>query len=396
MKQVLGCSAALSSLGTLGTSGTLDSAIQIGQRQGSRTPLARDHGGAEQELSRTHRIGSEGAQLVEVALPGVVIPRFEPLLVGNRLLLHELARDRAAPQIIHVEESLGTTAQHDLGEHLGQASRVLQATVETHPTDRIVHVRRIAGQQHTPGAKCCCDALVCRVEIPVHHLVRLAARKELLEPRFDGLVTQQLLLARTWIGRIYGTPQPRRAAPRYLETIAPLFRISQVVAIAKSSRALEVERRRQHEETLFPGEALEGNPALLADAAAAAVGAHEKSASVMLHAAGAAHRDDDRAVVLRYLLDPLVEQHLDIRQGPQPVENQTCRLVLLALDDVRIRGVAREQRVIELSDTLAGRSIPEPDGRRDQPDTDHVVDEAGGAEDLECARMRRRGAWVVQ
>ncbi len=115
-----------------------------------------------------------------------------------------------------------------------------------------------------------------------------------------------------------------------------------------------------------------------------------------LDAVPAAHGKDDRLVVLRHLLDPLVEQHLDIRQGPQPVENQTRRLVLLALDDVRIRGVAREQRVIELGDTLAGWSIPEPHGRCDQPDTDHFVDEAGGAEDLECARMRRRGAWVVQ
>ena len=101
------------------------------------------------------------------------------------------------------------------------------------------------------------------------------------------------------------------------------------------------------------------------------------------------------AIVLRHFGDPLVEQHLDIRQGSQPVENQTRRLVLLALDDVRIRGVVREQRVIEFSDTLAGRSIPEADGRRDQADTDHVVDEAGGAEDFECARVRGRGARVV-
>ena len=86
-------------------------------------------------------------------------------------------------------------------------------------------------------------------------------------------------------------PQAGRAVSGHLETIAPGARVGEIAAIAIAALRLEVIRRREHDELLRPGEAVERNIALLANDAAAAIGANEITAGMGFYAAWPAHLD---------------------------------------------------------------------------------------------------------
>ena len=75
-------------------------------------------------------------------------------------------------------------------------------------------------------------------------------------------------------------------------------------------------------------------------------------------------------------------------------QDEVRGLELLALNDDRLAGVVRQQRVIEFGDLLAARPIPELEDRADQPDPCHIVDEPRFRQYLERRRMRRRGARI--
>src|SRR3954453_1613708 len=77
--------------------------LALRQFERGSTALALDHGGAQQEPARALRIGRNGPQLVEIAFAQVRVARFQPVLVGNRLLLDELDGNCTALQIINIE-----------------------------------------------------------------------------------------------------------------------------------------------------------------------------------------------------------------------------------------------------------------------------------------------------
>src|SRR5262249_58814158 len=84
--------------GTALTSGACTSGLRKFER--GSPALARDHCRAQQELARTFLVRRNPAQVVEVALAHLRVARFEPLLVGDRLLLHELDGNGAALEVV--------------------------------------------------------------------------------------------------------------------------------------------------------------------------------------------------------------------------------------------------------------------------------------------------------
>src|SRR6202790_4626509 len=70
-------------------------------------------------------IGRDRLELVEIAPALLRIGGFQPLLVGDRLLLHELDRHGAALPIVEIEQALGFAAHEDAGELVGEIDRIL-------------------------------------------------------------------------------------------------------------------------------------------------------------------------------------------------------------------------------------------------------------------------------
>jgi len=58
--------------------------------------------------------------------------------------------------------------------------------------------------------------------------------------------------------------------------------------------------------------------------------------------------DAHKLTCLPYIDNFVIEQHLDIREPLHPLEEQTCGLELLALNDKRMSRILHEDRVIEL------------------------------------------------
>ncbi len=66
--------------------------------------LAREHRCAQQELPGAHRVRRDLAQFAEIAPACFRLARFQPLFIGDRLLLHELDRNGAALAAVEVEQ----------------------------------------------------------------------------------------------------------------------------------------------------------------------------------------------------------------------------------------------------------------------------------------------------
>src|SRR5215470_10726128 len=97
-----------------------------------RALLAGDHRGAHEKLSRSSGIGGDLTQLVQILSSHVGITRFQPLLVGDRLLLHELYRNRAPLPIVNIEQTLGRIVEKNSGELVRDVDGVLNAAVQAH------------------------------------------------------------------------------------------------------------------------------------------------------------------------------------------------------------------------------------------------------------------------
>src|SRR6266568_5714258 len=146
-----------------GGNSSLESArawLRLREFKRRRAPLACDHRGPQQDLAGALLVGRDLPQLVEIASAQLGIARFEPVLVRYRLLLHELDRDRATLKIVEVEQTVRLTAEKNSRKLLGEIGRILDAAVEAHPADRIVHVRGVAREQRATLAEGCRHALV--------------------------------------------------------------------------------------------------------------------------------------------------------------------------------------------------------------------------------------------
>src|SRR6185437_7337049 len=233
------------------------------------------------------------------------------------------------------------------------------------------------------------------VEIAMDDLIRLRGGKEFLHPRLHRVIAQKLVIGLRRLCRVNRPPQAGRAIGRDLEAIAPLVGIGEIAARAITARCAEIEGRRQDDEPLGPGEAFEGDAALLAHDAAPAIGADQIGALVPALALWAAHGDRDAAGALLDGDDLVPEEDFDIGQFAHAPEDELCRLELLALDDERKARVVLQQRVVEFRDLAPAWPVPELKDRRDQAEPRHVLDQPSLGQDLERAGMRRRRARIV-
>ena len=94
-----------------------------------------------------------------------------------------------------------------------------------------------------------------------------------------------------------------------------------------------------------------------------------------------------------------IEQDLDARTFAQAFENELRGLELLALHHDGMARVVLKNRMVELRDEFSAWSIPELEDRCDQTGARHIVGKvtvgkAVFGQEIECRRMRRRGARV--
>src|SRR6266702_4916033 len=107
-----------------GGNSSLESArawLRLREFERCRAPLACDHRGPQQELAGAFLVGRDLPQLVEIASTQLRIARFEPVLVRDRLLLHELDRDRSTLKIVEVEQAVRLTAEKNTCELLAES-----------------------------------------------------------------------------------------------------------------------------------------------------------------------------------------------------------------------------------------------------------------------------------
>jgi hypothetical protein len=154
-----------------------------------------------------NRIARRRAQGFEVGRPSIGVFLFEPLLVGDRLLLHIFDIDRAAALIIAREcLGLGRAAQHG-NQQARQFHRIVDPAIETEAADRIVHMRGISGQECAPLTKLRRDALVDVVDVAMDDRIGAGLGKEPLQPPLHCRFAQHVRIALAGTRRDTRTPR---------------------------------------------------------------------------------------------------------------------------------------------------------------------------------------------
>jgi hypothetical protein len=208
-------------------------------------------------------------------------------------------------------------------------------------------------------------------------------------------IAQNVLVAVSRLGRINRAPQARRPIGGDLEAIAPRAGVGEIAAIAIAAPGFEIVRRGEHDEALRPGEAFERNAGAPAHRAAPAIGADQIGGAVLRdRAAAVTHLHRDRVRALRHIDYLMIEQHFDVRERAQTVEQKSCSLELLALHDKGMPRVVLKNGVIELRDQLLAWPVPELKDRRDQANARHVGVEVVLGEEIKRGWMRGRGPRV--
>src|SRR5262245_8488855 len=108
-----------------------------------------------------------------------VVRRFEIFLVLNRLPLHMFLGDKPTLQIEAVELGLGLRAAPDSDQAIGQVYRIVDATIHTHATERIVDMGGITDQEGAAAAECLGDALMNTIKRRVSDLIAIDPWHEL-------------------------------------------------------------------------------------------------------------------------------------------------------------------------------------------------------------------------
>jgi hypothetical protein len=126
--------------------------------------------------------------------------------------------------IIKVQQVVGGAVQHP-GERRGEGNGVVYAKIHSHATERIVDMRRIAGEQGAAAAIGVCDSLVHGIEVGVDDRIGAAGRDEALQAALRSGEIQQFLNRRFRRGWKHHPPETRRPFAWNLEQSAPFARV---------------------------------------------------------------------------------------------------------------------------------------------------------------------------
>src|SRR5262249_37635927 len=158
------------------------------------------------------------------------------------LLLHVFDIERPAQPIVIIEDGGRRLAAQHPAEEAGELDRIVNAEIETEPTERIVHVGGVTGEEYPAPAERRRHALVHVVEIAVHDRVGASSGKEALQPALRGVLLQRLPVA---LLRARGKEQAPETLPVIaagdLEQRAPLLRIGEIIAGALRIGGIERE-----------------------------------------------------------------------------------------------------------------------------------------------------------
>src|SRR5258708_7308683 len=301
----------------------------------------------------------------------------EPFLVRDGLLLHEPDVDRPAATLVTVEQSLARFPPCDPVQRFGELDRVVDAAVQAEAPDRIVDVRRVAREEHPALAEGFRHALVHAIDVPVRDQVHGMIFMELPQPSAHRGLRKRLLIRLVLPGRKHRAPAPLQIIAHDLEEIGPLLRVGDVAARAATQRCLEVEQGREHQEALGPGVAFEFDIGAFAHRAAPAVAADHVVEDLPLRTL---RRDAGASRVVGEAGHARSEPKLAVRHRGKPSQADLRQLVLLGLDDERVRSFVAQHLVIEL---------------RDEADRLQLFEKPQFGEHLERGGVRGRGARAV-
>ena len=313
----------------------------------------------------------------------------EPLLVGDRLLLHILDIQGSSDGFVVVQ--VGVFAAQNAVQERAQVPRLVDAGIEAEAADRVVDVRRISAKEHPALAKIPCHALVDRIEVEVEVIALLLRHVDAREACAHRGIRQRLLVLLVLARVEHRAPASLEIVARHLEQVGPLLGVGHVAAQAAAERRLEIELRGDHEEALRPGVALEVDAERLAHRAAAAVGADHVVGVVFCNIGF----DLYPLVVLLEPDDPFSHAHFHVRHAPQARDRHVGELVLLGLHHVGETGLALQPVEVELGDQLPGRTVPELESARHQADAQVFLDQAELGQHLERRRLRGGSARAV-
>src|SRR5262245_42819536 len=214
------------------------------------------------------------------------------------------------------------------------------------------------------------------VQVSMHDVVGARLWKESLYPLLHAAVAHDGGIVLRRFGREHRSPQAGRPVGRDLEAIAPRAGLGEIAAIGIAALPLEIERRREDDEPLRPGEPVEGDFAALSHGAATAVCTDEIGARVALYRSWSADIDADGSAGLSDIDDFVIEKHFDVRKPLYPLQQKIRGLELLALNNKGMSSIPREDRMIELGHESIGRPVPELKDRRDQSHPRHILVQA--------------------
>ena len=132
----------------------------------------------------------------------------------------------------------------------------MNAEVHAHSAQRIVEMRRVAGQQHAAVPEAAGDALVHRIQIGVDDLELLVLPYQSFQTGMGGVKVEQFGFIVFQLRGKDGSPQPFRPRSGYLEDGAPFHRVRNIVG-ERISKLLVVEVAGNYEKPLGIREALE-------------------------------------------------------------------------------------------------------------------------------------------
>ena len=230
-------------------------------------------------------------------------------------------------------------------------------------------------------------ALVHLVERGVRDLVVRDARHHASHQHLREFPRLHPLVARVLVDQEHRAPQAGD-----LQEEIPALRIGDVAHRAEPGNdAIEIERRRDHQQPVRPGEAFELDAERAANRAARAVGADQIAAGMLLASPFAFDRDLDAAIVLGHRRHGAAELQFEIRMAAHLLVEDARELGLLALQPIGMRRRIGNGGEVELRQKpVLLRAILKR--RRLQPLRHQRLGGAERLQHVERRRMEGRGA----
>ncbi len=325
-----------------------------------------------------------------IALSDNGVTLFQQTLVAHGLRLGVLHGDVAALTVIAIELRLLRFAQQDPRQLVREVEGVVHAAVEAHASDRTVHMRGVAQEQHAADAERLRHPLVHGIEITAADLEISVDRQEPFQAGLHRLRPREVLLVFVGIGREMDAPAVRRPFP--VEQIGILDRVGDVVALSETVPG-EVVGNFDVERALGIGEAFELHAGFLARDAARAFRAREIAARDRFRLAGRiGHLDGHSVRRLAKACEAGRHPHVDERMRLRHGERLLDDLDALALQHERKLGVVLEVDMVELGDDRGVLAIPVLELRRHDPARNEPLVKTDLVEQLERRGMIAAGA----